>query len=170
MFENYILMITHCFDLLRVHNSCIIELCSCCIIKIQTRNDVIYMFNNYAKLSSTRYSFLTNENANHEMSIIELMIEQRFATNFDDIYTMHVYRDNTRNYHYVVDVAFELHTNEFVIDDDNDKYEIIHTYDMRVNVDISSNEIDYDEICNTIDFVKFDVIHRNAYTTREYEL
>jgi hypothetical protein len=36
-------MITHYFDLLRVERSRIIERSSCCIIKIQKRNDVIYM-------------------------------------------------------------------------------------------------------------------------------
>jgi hypothetical protein len=132
----------------------------------QQRNDVIQMFNNYAKLSCVRYSMIDTYEYDH--AIIELMIEQRFATCFDDIYTMHIYRDSKFNYKYVVDVAFELHTNKFERDDNDDEYEIIHTYDMRVNVDISSNEIDYDEICNTIDFVEFKIIHRNAYVTREY--
>ena len=126
------------------------------------------MFNNYARLSSTRFTFLNNVNA-HEFAIVELMIEQQFATSFDDIYTMHIYRDNAHNYKYVVDVAFELHTNTFYVDEyDNATYENIHSYDMRVNVDVSSNEIDYDEICNTIEHVKFDVVHCNAYTSINY--
>lgn len=104
----------------------------------------------------------------YDHAIIELMIEQQFATSFDDIYTMHVYRDNLNSFHFVVDVAFELHTHQFMRDDDDDEYELIHSFDQRVNVDISSNEIDYDEICNTIEFAKFNVIHRNAYTTKTY--
>lgn len=126
------------------------------------------MFNNYANLSYTRYTMIDMHSYDH--AIIELMIEQQFATSFDDIYTMHVYRDNLNSFHYVVDVAFELHTNQFFNDDDDNEqqYELIHSFDQRVNVDISSNEIDYDEICNTIEFVKFEIVHRNAYTTRTY--
>lgn len=119
------------------------------------------MFNNYAKLSHVHYEMRDN-------TIVELIIEQLFATSFDDIYTMHIYHDRRNSNKFVVDVAFELRTNTIVRDDDNDEYRIVHSYDMRVNIDISNSQFDQNEICNTIEFVKFKIVHRNAYITHDY--
>lgn len=124
------------------------------------------MFNNYAKLND-EFEMITNEYHFNEY-VIEMIIEQLFATQFDDIYTMHIYRNVNNENAFVVDVAFELKTNKFERDDDNDEYEIRHNYDMRVNVDISNEQFDTNEICNTIEFVKFEIVYRNAYITRDY--
>jgi hypothetical protein len=109
--------------------------------------------------------------ANH--AIIELIVEQKFATSFDDIYTMHVYSSNNDSNKFIVDVAFELRTHEMhnvEYDDVIETYELIQNYDMRIEFDLSNELFDRNEICNTIDYVKFNVVHCNAYHTREYEM
>lgn len=134
--------------------------------KTTTRNDVIIMFNNYARIDD-EFEMTTNEYHFNEY-VVEMIIEQLFATCFDDIYTMHIYQNKNDNTKFIVDVAFELHTQIMQFDDDNDEFEKIHSYDMRVNIDISNDQFDTNEICNTIEFVAFEIVHRNAYITRDY--
>lgn len=124
------------------------------------------MFNNYARIDD-EFEMITNE-YHFNAYVIEMIIEQLFATCFDDIYTMHVYRNKNDETKFIVDVAFELHTQIMQFDDDNDEFEKIHSYDMRVNIDISNDQFDTNEICNTIAFVAFEIVYRNAYITRDY--
>lgn len=144
------------------------HLCMCDVLqhKTTTRNDVIIMFNNYARIDD-EFEMTTNEYHFNEY-VVEMIIEQLFATCFDDIYTMHIYQNKNDNTKFIVDVAFELHTQIMQFDDDNDEFEKIHSYDMRVNIDISNDQFDTNEICNTIEFVAFEIVHRNAYITRDY--
>lgn len=125
------------------------------------------MFNNYARIDDSKFEMITS-NYHFNEYVIEMIVEQLFATSFDDIYTMHVYECKNDLTKYIVDVAFELHSNEFRIDSFDEKYEKIHSYDMRINIDICDERFDTNEICNTIEFVKFEIVHRNAYITRNY--
>jgi hypothetical protein len=122
------------------------------------------MFNNYAKLNDD-FEFVMSHSFDEYM--IEMIIEQKFATQFDDIYTMHIYANKMNSHEFVVDCAFELHSNEFE-NYENETREKMHAYDMRVKLNIANEQFDIFEICNTIDFVEFEIINRNAYITYNY--
>lgn len=130
------------------------------------------MFNNFARIDMNEFKFEMNtHDANH--AIVEMIVEQTYATSFDDIYTMHVYSSNNDSNKFIVDVAFELRTHKMFnveYDDVIETYELIHNYDMRIEIDLSNELFDRNEICNTIEFVKQNVVHCNAYVTREYEM
>jgi hypothetical protein len=125
------------------------------------------MFNDYARIDHNEYEFVMNDNTKCNY-VIEMIINAQFATCFDDIYTMHIYQNNRDSNDFIVDVAFEFHTNKFMRDDDNDEFELMHTYDMRVKMYIEN--IDIEHIVESIDDNKlqFEIVHRNAYFTRDY--
>jgi hypothetical protein len=124
------------------------------------------MFNNYARIDENEYEFV-NDNS-RAMYVIEMIINAQFATCFDDIYTMHVYQNVRDSNDFIVDVAFEFNTNCFAYDNDNDVFEIKHNYDQRVKMYIE--KIDVENIVQSIDEQKlqFEIVYRNAYTTRDY--
>jgi hypothetical protein len=125
------------------------------------------MFNNYARIDENEYEFVNYDT--RAMYVIEMIVNAQFATCFDDIYTMHVYQNKRDSNDFIVDVAFELCTNKFAFDDDNNQYEIIHSYDQRVKMYIE--KIDIENIVQSIDEQKlqFEIVYRNAYFTRDYE-
>lgn len=125
------------------------------------------MFNNYARIDHNEYEFVMNDNTKCNY-VIEMIINAQFATCFDDIYTMHIYQNKFDSNDFIVDVAFEFHTNKFIRDDDNDEFEKIHSYDMRVKMYIEN--IDIEHIVESIDDNKlqFEIVHRNAYFTHDY--
>ena len=124
------------------------------------------MFNNYARIDDN-YEFVMSNDTQCNY-VIEMIINAQFATCFDDIYTMHIYQHKFDSNDFIVDVAFDFHTNEFIYDDDNHEYEKMHTYDMRVKMYIEN--IDIENIVQSIDERKlqFEIIYRNAYETRNY--
>ena len=122
------------------------------------------MFNDYARIDHNEYEFILNENTKCNY-VIEMIINAQFATCFDDIYTMHIYQNVRDSNEFIVDVAFEFHTNKFENDENDDEFEIMHNYDMRVKMYIEN--IDIENIVQSIDENKlqFEIINRNAYTT-----
>lgn len=89
------------------------------------------MFNFTSKLSSIDNELMHFDS--REFHMIETMIIEQFANMFDCIYTINAYKSRKRNY-YIVDVAFELNTNDILFDNENDVYRVIQNFDARLHV------------------------------------